>query len=83
MLPVIEDCQQSIYTGDMNIRDVVLYLIDNLRSCIKLFRAMVASIERMNEGCMPFIFYHRIRPFLSGWKSNPTLPNGMVYEGEK
>ena len=81
MLPLIEECQQSIYTGDMNTKDVVLYLIGQLEIVHKAIQAMVASIERMNEGCMPFIFYHRIRPFLSGWKSNPTLPNGMIYEG--
>ena len=41
---------------------------------------MVDSLENMREGCHPFIFYHRVRPFLSAWKHNPTLPLGVIYE---
>lgn len=29
----------------------------------------------------PAFFYRRIRPYLAGWRSNPTLPDGVVYEG--
>lgn len=42
---------------------------------------MTTSLNTMREGCHPFIFYHRVRPFLAGWKSNPALPNGVKYEG--
>jgi len=42
---------------------------------------MCSSLMAMREGCHPFIFYHRVRPFLSGWKHNPTLPHGIIYEG--
>jgi len=42
---------------------------------------MCASLKCMQEGCHPFIFYHRVRPFLSGWKQNPALPFGVLYEG--
>ena len=42
---------------------------------------MCESLSAMREGCHPFIFYHRVRPFLSAWKHNPTLPNGIIYEG--
>ena len=42
---------------------------------------MCDSLSAMREGCHPFIFYHRVRPFLSAWKHNPTLPNGIIYEG--
>ena len=44
---------------------------------------MCLSLDNMREGCHPFIFYHRVRPFLSAWKHNPTLPDGVVYEGGK
>jgi hypothetical protein len=43
--------------------------------------AMCLSLDNMREGCHPFIFYHRVRPFLSAWKHNPTLPDGVIYEG--
>ncbi|CAB1097061.1 unnamed protein product [Ectocarpus sp. CCAP 1310/34] len=43
--------------------------------------SMREALARMPVGCHPLIFYQRVRPFLSGWKANPTLPDGVVYEG--
>lgn len=51
---------------------------DAIADCID---RMTASLASMREGCHPFIFYHRVRPFLAGWKANPALPNGLKYEG--
>jgi hypothetical protein len=31
----------------------------------------------MKDGCDPFVFFNRVRIFLSGWKSNPTLPRTL------
>ena len=42
---------------------------------------MTQSFQKMHKQCDPYIFYHRVRPFLSGTKGNPTLPNGVIYEG--
>lgn len=42
---------------------------------------MQAMLERMPEKCDPYIYYHRVRPYMFGWKDNPDLPNGMIYEG--
>ncbi len=36
---------------------------------------------RMPEQCDPYIYYHRVRPYIHGWKNNPALPEGLVYEG--
>lgn len=41
---------------------------------------MREALKRMPVGCHPLIFYQRVRPFLSGWKANPTLPDGVLYE---
>jgi indoleamine 2,3-dioxygenase len=35
----------------------------------------------MLEHCDPFIYFHRVRPYIHGWKNNPALPNGLIYEG--
>eukprot|EP00903_Cladosiphon_okamuranus_P008355 g8036.t1 len=43
--------------------------------------SMRKALSRMPVGCHPLIFYQRVRPFLSGWKANPTLPEGVLYEG--
>lgn len=40
-----------------------------------------ATLERMPELCDPYIYYHRVRPYIHGWHSHPDLPDGVVYEG--
>lgn len=42
---------------------------------------MFKTLCRMPEYCDPYIYYHRVRPYLFGWKNNPALPDGMIYEG--
>ncbi|MCX7594982.1 MAG: indoleamine 2,3-dioxygenase, partial [Fischerella sp.] len=39
------------------------------------------SMSRMPEGCDPYIYYNRVRPYIHGWKNNPALPEGLIYEG--
>ena len=36
----------------------------------------------MPEKCDPYIYYHRVRPYIFGWKNNPDLPDGLIYEGQ-
>jgi indoleamine 2,3-dioxygenase len=42
---------------------------------------MNETFSRMTERCDPYIYYKRVRPFINGWKDNPSLPGGLVYEG--
>ena len=37
---------------------------------------------RMPEKCDPYVYYHRVRPFIFGSKDNPDLKSGLVYDGE-
>ena len=39
------------------------------------------TMNRMPEGCDPYIYYHRVRPYIHGWKNNPALPEGLIYQG--
>ncbi|NWZ73960.1 I23O2 dioxygenase, partial [Acrocephalus arundinaceus] len=41
--------------------------------------AMGAALRRMHVD--PEVFYTVIRIFLSGWRDNPAMPHGLVYEG--
>jgi len=43
--------------------------------------SMLATLERMPEFCDPYIYYHRVRPYIHGWKNHPDLPAGLIYEG--
>lgn len=45
--------------------------------------AMYDTLSRMPELCDPYIYYNRVRPYIHGWKNNPALPDGLVYEGVK
>jgi indoleamine 2,3-dioxygenase len=42
---------------------------------------MMATMRRMPEFCDPYIYFHRVRPYIFGWKDQPALPDGLVYEG--
>ena len=36
---------------------------------------------RMPERCDPYVYFHRVRPYIHGWANNPALGEGLVYEG--
>jgi indoleamine 2,3-dioxygenase len=42
--------------------------------------AMHSTLKRMPEHCDPYVYYHRVRPYIHGWKNHPDLPNGLIYE---
>ena len=33
----------------------------------------------MPERCDPYIYFHRVRPYIHGWKDNPALGAGLIY----
>ena len=43
--------------------------------------AMNAHFDRMPDRCDPYIYYQRVRPYIHGWKNNPAMPQGLIYEG--
>ncbi len=42
---------------------------------------MNAHFDRMPERCDPYIYYQRVRPYIHGWKNNPAMLDGLIYEG--
>lgn len=40
-----------------------------------------AIFDRMPERCDPYVYFHRVRPWIHGWKDNPALGPGLIYEG--
>ncbi|GMV51020.1 MAG: hypothetical protein NBKEAIPA_03046 [Nitrospirae bacterium] len=55
-------------------------VLKGLRGLAAAQEAMCETLLRMPERCDPYIYYSRVRPFIHGWKNNPTLPEGLVYE---
>jgi indoleamine 2,3-dioxygenase len=56
-------------------------LFARLEEVASALEAMLASLRRMPERCDPYVYFHRVRPFIHGWKNHPALPDGVVYEG--
>ncbi|KAM7110650.1 indoleamine 2,3-dioxygenase 2 isoform 6-T8 [Molossus nigricans] len=58
---------------------------DSLLQALQQLRLSIQDITRtlglMHDYVDPDIFYAVIRIFLSGWKDNPALPVGLIYEG--
>lgn len=57
-------------------------------SCAKLLEEMApvwadmnAIFDRMPDFCDPYVYFHRVRPYIHGWKDNPALGDGLIYEG--
>ncbi|XP_019597696.2 indoleamine 2,3-dioxygenase 2 isoform X2 [Rhinolophus sinicus] len=58
---------------------------DSLLQALQQLRLSIQDITRtlgqMHDYVDPDIFYAVIRIFLSGWKDNPAMPVGLIYEG--
>jgi indoleamine 2,3-dioxygenase len=52
-----------------------------LQTILAAWEEINPVFDRMPERCDPYIYYHRVRPYIHGWKGNPALPEGLVYEG--
>ena len=49
---------------------------DALETIHSALQRMHQTLLRMPENCDPYIYYHRVRPFIHGWQQHP-----VVYEG--
>lgn len=56
-------------------------LVSGLRTLDSTLSQMYSAMERMPELCDPYIYFNRVRPYIFGWKNQPSLPKGVVYEG--
>jgi len=52
-----------------------------LRDLAVAMEAMYSTLARMPEWCDPYIYFHRVRPYIHGWKNHPAFPQGLIYEG--
>ncbi|MDA9577626.1 indoleamine 2,3-dioxygenase [Gammaproteobacteria bacterium] len=54
----------------------------HLKEIISSLREVNKIFARMPEKCDPYIYYHRVRPFIFGTKDNPDLKKGLIYENQ-
>ncbi|KAL6456829.1 hypothetical protein MHYP_G00353730 [Metynnis hypsauchen] len=74
-LKAIPEVISGVYDGDVAVvtrtLDVLSQAIDRMKEALKLMHVYVD----------PSVFYGIMRIFLSGWKDNLTMAEGLVYEG--
>jgi indoleamine 2,3-dioxygenase len=74
-LAVLHACMDAADAGDADRLEARLAEVEASLNLV------YASLKRMPEWCDPYIYYHRVRPYIHGWKNHPDLPNGVTYEG--
>ena len=52
-----------------------------LTSMDEAWDRIYAVFKRMPDRCDPYIYFHRVRPYIHGWANNPALDGGLIYEG--
>jgi len=71
MAPLIS----AINLGDI---ETARNILENMAA---LWETLITIFARMPERCDPYVYFTRVRPYIHGWKDNPALPNGIIYEG--
>jgi indoleamine 2,3-dioxygenase len=74
-LDAIPRAQRAVAEGSVE------RLIVELRAVAESLEAMGKVLGRMPDGCDPYIYYRRVRPYIHGWKDHPLLDRGVVYDG--
>lgn len=74
-LAVLHSCLDAAEAGDAERLEQLLATVADA------VESIYATLQRMPEWCDPYIYYHRVRPYIHGWKDHPDLPHGVVYEG--
>lgn len=75
MLAEIPKLIEAVANGDTGAVEA------GLARCNKVWDDVNAIFDRMPERCDPYIYFHRVRPYIHGWKDNPALADGLIYEG--
>ncbi|XP_053318802.1 indoleamine 2,3-dioxygenase 2-like [Spea bombifrons] len=70
------------------IQAVKAMINEERQNLLQALRDMALSINQMSEALRLMydyvdsdVYYNTIRIFLSGWKNNPSMPDGLIYEG--
>ncbi|GBB93036.1 hypothetical protein RclHR1_00210032 [Rhizophagus clarus] len=66
---------QATYDGNNEI------LINELRNISSTIFDINKTLQKMFKKCDPYVFYWKVRPYLSGWENEDRLPQGLIYEG--
>ena len=71
-------CELSFLNEKNKTKDFSKHL-SRIRDSLKKVNYIFA---KMPEKCDPYIYYHRVRPYIFGTKNNPDLKQGLIYENQ-
>ena len=54
----------------------------NLKKILTSLKNVNNIFSKMPEKCDPYIYLHRVRPYIFGTKDNPDLKKGLIYENQ-
>jgi indoleamine 2,3-dioxygenase len=57
------------------------HVADSLATIAGAVEAMNKILLRMPERCDPYVYFRRVRPYIHGWANQPSIPEGVAYEG--
>ncbi|XP_032185101.1 indoleamine 2,3-dioxygenase 2 isoform X1 [Mustela erminea] len=77
-VPGIKALIQGVNAILQHSQNSLLQALQQLRLSIQ---DITRTLGQMHDYVDPDIFYAVIRIFLSGWKDNPAMPVGLIYEG--
>ncbi|MDX2164446.1 MAG: hypothetical protein SFW07_03400 [Gammaproteobacteria bacterium] len=77
-VPALENCVLAIQAVKQKDSEK---LLSSLKSIMVALEKICDVMDKMPQHCDPYIYYHRVRPYIHGWKNHPEFPNGLIYEG--
>ena len=66
----------------LNEDDSISTYSKHLKDIISSLKDVNSIFSRMPEKCDPYVYYHRVRPFIFGTKDNPDLKKGLIYQNQ-
>nr|XP_033805918.1 indoleamine 2,3-dioxygenase 2-like [Geotrypetes seraphini] len=80
-LAAVPGIKAIVQTVDALLQHNSTLLLHALEDLAKSIEKMTEALKQMHDYVDSAIFYTVIRIFLSGWKDNAAMPEGLIYEG--
>lgn len=78
--PALEGCIEAVSAVQNKDHNALMQAFEKIKTSLA---GICSTLDRMPERCDPYIYYHRVRPYIHGWKNHPLFPQGLIYEGVK
>ena len=78
---------ESLIKKNHKVKAFTQYHFQNYLGCLedldkKSLKNVNTIFSKMPEKCDPYVYYHRVRPYIFGTKDNPVLKKGLIYENQ-